>query len=341
MATTGTVPYVVRPYEVTDEEGVLRLLRVTLGAGPLGERSAEFFRWKHLQNPFGPSLMLVADARGEIIGLRAFMRWRFDAAGQEIRAVRAVDTATHPDHQGRGIFSRLTSQAIDLLRADTDLIFNTPNEKSLPGYLKLGWRVVGRAPVLLRIKHPVRLLRNLSSVRNKTIESSAAHDRSLDPAASTVSWPDQLRTLGATDLGEPRLTTSRSLAYLAWRYGASSLVEYATELERAGDDVLALAVVRSRPRGLLRELSVVELFVPPERPDAGVRLLRRIARRAEADHVACSFAGRTPQRRSARRAGFLSIPNGPLIVAFPLRETAVDPIDSQSWSLSLGDLEIF
>ena len=145
MTTTGTVSYVVRQYEVTDEDAVLRLLRITLGAGPIGQRTAAFFRWKHLDNPFGPSLMLVADAGGEIIGLRAFMRWRFDAAGQDVRAVRAVDTATHPDHQGRGIFSRLTSEALDLLRGDTDLIFNTPNEKSLPGYLKLGWRIVGRA----------------------------------------------------------------------------------------------------------------------------------------------------------------------------------------------------
>ena len=112
------------------------------------------------------------------IGLRAFMRWRFDATGQDVRAVRAVDTATHPDHQGRGIFSRLTSEAIDLLRGDTDLIFNTPNEKSLPGYLKLGWRIVGRAPVLLRIKRPLRLLRNLSSVRNTTVERPMDRDRS-------------------------------------------------------------------------------------------------------------------------------------------------------------------
>ena len=226
MTTTGTVSYVVRQYEVTDEDAVLRLLRITLGAGPIGQRTAAFFRWKHLDNPFGPSLMLVADAGGEIIGLRAFMRWRFDATGQDVRAVRAVDTATHPDHQGRGIFSRLTSEAIDLLRGDTDLIFNTPNEKSLPGYLKLGWRIVGRAPVLLRIKHPLRLLRNLSSVRNRTVERPMDYDRSMTSEASTVAWSDQLRSLVATDLVEPRLTTSRSPAYLEWRYGASSLLPY-------------------------------------------------------------------------------------------------------------------
>ena len=38
--------------------------------------------------------------------------------GQPVRAVRAVDTATHPDHQGRGVFTALTEHALDGLRDD-------------------------------------------------------------------------------------------------------------------------------------------------------------------------------------------------------------------------------
>jgi len=94
---------------------VLDLLGLTLGVGPAGRRPAEFFRWKHLENPFGPSLMLVAEADGRLVGLRAFMRWRFAAGDRQLRAVRAVDTATHPDYQGMGVFSRLTRAALDAL----------------------------------------------------------------------------------------------------------------------------------------------------------------------------------------------------------------------------------
>ena len=77
--------------------------------------------------------MLVAEADGRIVGLRAFMRWEFAAGDRRFRAVRAVDTATHPDYQGQGIFSRLTLEALDALRDQADFVFNTPNEKSLPG----------------------------------------------------------------------------------------------------------------------------------------------------------------------------------------------------------------
>src|SRR6478736_1311829 len=122
----------LRPYEDRDEPAVLSLLQASLGGGPAGSRPGEFFRWKHLRSPFGPSYMLVAEADGRLVGLRAFMRWRFVAGDVTLHAMRAVDTATHPEFQGRGIFSALTRRALDDLRGQADLIFNTPNEKSLP-----------------------------------------------------------------------------------------------------------------------------------------------------------------------------------------------------------------
>ncbi|MGQ0670201.1 MAG: GNAT family N-acetyltransferase, partial [Actinomycetota bacterium] len=94
---SGTVPGVditLRPYRGDDESRVLELLTASLGAGPAGERPAEFFRWKHLESPFGPSFMLVAEDADRVVGLRAFMRWRFRVAGAVVNAVRAVDTAT-------------------------------------------------------------------------------------------------------------------------------------------------------------------------------------------------------------------------------------------------------
>ena len=81
---------------------------------------------------------------------RVLMRWEFVEHGRVVHAVRAVDTATHPDYQGRGIFTRLTLHALDELRHEIDFVFNTPNDQSRPGYLKMGWQVVGRLPTAVR-----------------------------------------------------------------------------------------------------------------------------------------------------------------------------------------------
>ena len=45
----------------------------------------EVFRWKHLENPFGRSIMLIAEADGAPIGFAAWLRWRMRAASERTR----------------------------------------------------------------------------------------------------------------------------------------------------------------------------------------------------------------------------------------------------------------
>ncbi|MGZ6956855.1 MAG: GNAT family N-acetyltransferase, partial [Acidimicrobiia bacterium] len=141
---------VYRRAEESDRAEILELLRRSLGR-EVDARYEQLFAWKHVENAFGPSPAWVACDGERIAGFRTLMRWEF-ADGREVRrAVRAVDTATHPDYQGRGIFTGLTLHAIDELRTEgVDFVFNTPNDQSRPGYLKMGWKVVGRLPTLVR-----------------------------------------------------------------------------------------------------------------------------------------------------------------------------------------------
>ncbi len=89
------------------------------------------------------------------MAFRALMRWEFVRGGVVLRAVRAVDTATDPEYQGRGLFRSLTMHGLEHVRAEgVDFVFNTPNTQSRPGYLKMGWREVGRLPAAVRFTGP-------------------------------------------------------------------------------------------------------------------------------------------------------------------------------------------
>src|SRR4029450_6913661 len=117
--------------------------------------------WKHLENPFGASPAWVATVDGQVAGLRIFQRWRFRRGDDLVPAVRAVDTATEPAFRGQGIFSRLTLQAVDEMKAEgVAFVFNNPNQNSRPGFLKMGWVVLGQLPVVARPpRRPSALLR--------------------------------------------------------------------------------------------------------------------------------------------------------------------------------------
>ncbi|MCF6129889.1 GNAT family N-acetyltransferase [Flavobacterium sp. AS60] len=103
--------------------------------------SQSFFRWKHMDNPFGVSFAMGAWDSKKLVGLRLFMRWEFIGPNDKIvKAIRPVDTVTHKDYRGKGIFKTLTLQGLESEHNNYDIIFNTPNQNSLPGYLKMGWQ---------------------------------------------------------------------------------------------------------------------------------------------------------------------------------------------------------
>ena len=165
-------------------------MSATLGESSTLKRTAKLWRWKHQESPFGESHRLVAESEsGELIGLRAFLRWEFKYDDQKYRAVRAVDTSTHPNFQRMGIFSRLTRQAIEDVKADgVDFIFNTPNNASRSGYLKMGWSTVGRPAPLVKIlsyrRFVVGLVRSKLLKRETDDYSNGEFYRQGEPAES-------------------------------------------------------------------------------------------------------------------------------------------------------------
>ncbi len=241
-----------------DRAAVLRLLAASLGWED-DERFASFYAWKHEQSPFGRSTGLVAVDGDRVVGFRTFLRWEFvDASGTRRRAVRAVDTATHPDHQGRGIFRALTLRAVEELTAEgLDFVFNTPNDRSRPGYLTMGWVEVGRLPTSVRFSSPGAVVRMARS-RVPAERWPAAPSGGL-PASDVLTAPGVAALLDS--LGPPAgLRTARTPEFLRWRYGYAPLgYRVVTASSRVED---GLAVFRVRRRGRALEGALCEVLVP-------------------------------------------------------------------------------
>jgi GNAT superfamily N-acetyltransferase len=267
----------IRPYEDADEEDVLSLLAASLGK-TVDDRYRTFFRWKHHENPFGRSFMWVGSVDGRIAGFRSFLRWRFvDPAGEPVEAVRAVDTATHPAFQGMGIFRRLTMHGLDEMRpAGIDFVFNTPNDQSRPGYLKMGWEVAGRVPVKVRPS-------SLSSLVRMSRSRTAAEPWSL-PADVGVPMSGVDDVGDRQDGGRDALVTDRTSSFVRWRYGGC--LDVASRAIPAGD---AVVVVRFRQRGGAVECTVADVLGPDNARAAG-SAVRAAMRRVGADYAIASTA---------------------------------------------------
>lgn len=307
---------VIRRGTRKDLPAILELIRVSLGDDI--DFTASFFTWKHFENPFGESLILLAEDAQGLVGLRVMMQWSFVVEGRHLQAVRPVDTATHPRFRRRGLFRRLTEALLAQLAAEgIDFVYNTPNDTSLPGYLKMGWRSVGRLPIWVRPGG--RFCLRMADVR-RPFEASA---------------------LVCSQRPGPRLQTDRSGSYFAWRYGPGSDLAYGMA-RRSGSGV----VFRERERAGRTELTLVELVVPTwSAVPSTANLVRDLLRSGREFQAVAMASLRSREAAALGLAGFVCIPGGgPHLVYREVPERGALPFDpgrKGSWRVQIGDLELF
>lgn len=197
---------IIREASVLDIPSIVELLKLSLGESLL-PKSEAYWRWKHIENPFGESLVLLAEENNKLIGVRAFMQWRWKQKDKIYKSLRAVDTATHPEYQGRGIFRKLTLTLVEeAQKMGFDFIFNTPNNKSKPGYLKMGWQSNGKYPIRVI---PVQMM-NLLLPLKKTMNLDKPRELSEEAIKFIIDVSKQYN--------QDRVTTEMSFDYLVWRY---------------------------------------------------------------------------------------------------------------------------
>jgi GNAT superfamily N-acetyltransferase len=308
----------IRPAAAEDRASMIEVAVRALGWRG-DERDRAFFSWKHDDNPFGPSPAWVATDQGRIVGFRTLLRWEFSRAGERLRVVRAVDTASHPDHQGKGIFRRLTLTAVaELTASGFDAVYNTPNARSRPGYLKMGWKELGRPALGAR---PRGLAATLRMARSKEAAEKWSEASTVGQPAAEVLRDAALDSLLAGLPPPSGWATPRTTGYLRWRYGFEPL-HYRIVDVRDG-----LAVFRVRRRGPSREIALCEWLAPgPDRPG-----LRRLVR-AAGDYLVASDLGLAH--------GLVPLPRlGPIVTWRPLARPDVPAL--ADFTFRLGDLELF
>ncbi|MCU0358319.1 MAG: GNAT family N-acetyltransferase [Cyclobacteriaceae bacterium] len=305
----------IRPAQENDISAIVELLKLSLGES-LMPKSEAFWRWKHSDNPFGQSPVLLAVEGSQVIGVRAFVRWAWKQGDQVYRAVRAVDTATHPEHQGKGIFKKLTLQLVEQCKQEgIDFVFNTPNKSSKPGYLKMGWLEVGRLPITVYPRLPFN---------GQAAEFINRYQIETVKLREFLDTHPQLFTAR-----QDKLTTHVSKEFILWRYGCNPNIRYCWIYDPKGTYAL---IFRLKPNRLGIEFRTCDVLTAPgfNRNDFRQEFSEAI-RLSGAFLLTCSGAF-APYRG-------ITLPIGPVVTQRPLNEKK--SLSFAFWKPSLGDLEVF
>jgi hypothetical protein len=252
--------YQIVKYEDKYKDSIVKLLNKSLGS--LSKNSnfnSDYFDWKHLNNPFGKSLMVVAvDDESNVIGFRSFMKWKFNYYENEIVAVRAVDTATDPKCQGKGVFKSLTLEAIGLAKEENQFIFNTPNFNSFPIYLKLGWKLVKKQKFSI---YPS----NVYSLIKVGLSLFFSYDEQAEPPFNELSEVSLINYTYSIYAGNGTKVTR---SYFEWRYIKNPKYKY-YECNLTEN---VLGVFRFNIRKGIPELILIDMLAKPNTEIGNINL---------------------------------------------------------------------
>jgi GNAT superfamily N-acetyltransferase len=134
--------------------------------------SHDYLDWLYRCNPDGQVLGFDARDGGRLAAHYACIPARARIGGEEVKILLSLNTATHPDYQGKGLFTQLAERTYAAGAAlGYDCVYGVANANSTPGFTrKLKFQLVG----------PLRAMVGLGSI-------GISHD-SLDALDFKRSW---------------------------------------------------------------------------------------------------------------------------------------------------------
>lgn len=132
-----------------DENKILDLFKFSFNR----DIDREVWRWLSYDCPTGLNrTSIIQDINThELVGSYSLLPIRLRLNNREVKASLCNNVNTHPNYQGRGLFTKLGFYALGLENGfNTTVSLGMPNQKAIPGHLKVNWKVMCNLPFLVK-----------------------------------------------------------------------------------------------------------------------------------------------------------------------------------------------
>lgn len=316
----------VRTIVPNDKAAVLQLLNEVFSDVQRSSftRGDAFWTWKYEANVFGTPILIVAVLDGKIVGFSNLWPWAFKYRGKIYKGLQPCDSVVHKDYQKYGIFLKMRMKGLQIAsEQEYDVIFNFPNQNSLPSYLKMGWNFLGNPTWYIHVLSPVKIL-IARFVKSKSVPISLDSKYDLDCAA--------LEKLSFNNADFSKyFATNYVPGYFKWRYTEHPSLKYGMVLYEKGHKSIA-AIFTIKQNGGVREMIIVDVVGDYSSFDHLLRLIKQTAKDCNVDFFALFKSTRFGQFNPLRY-GLLPMKNKNF-AALPLNISLESHLSSiNNWSL--------
>ncbi len=153
----------------------------------------DFISWQYVNNPLGTVIGFDAFENDTLVAHYATLPVSYFINGEPTLGLLSLNTAVHPDHRGKGLFTKLAKKTYEEAKnLGYKFVIGVANENSTHGFLeKLDFYLV--APLQTKVG-----LRNLAFDKNQQYKFKANHNldfynwRLTNPNASYVIKKDKI-----------------------------------------------------------------------------------------------------------------------------------------------------
>jgi hypothetical protein len=269
---------------------MVRVLQAVFQPWPKSEISVaavDHLRWKMASHPIAMNHHIVAEHKGDIIGVRLMFVQPFVLHGKTLLGRQGVDIAMLPAYRGQGVYTRINRMGSEAELPVFDLhLANTGR----PSLLQLDYEK-GNRPIANELRRLVCEAAPLDAT-----PSSAIVDMGPFGAEVDALWREAASQFEFIGL--------RTASYLTWRYGDPRSGKF-TVRQLWEDGRLAGYAVRHDSYG---ESYLVELLTLPGRPEVVAALIEDAlagCARAGFDRLFCDISTIHPYRAVLLKRGFV------------------------------------
>jgi GNAT superfamily N-acetyltransferase len=331
--------------------GDLDLIRELYRAVRGSNRPEVYDRWRYHASPLGPAPGTLALEGGRAVGFYTLWSTPLGIGPANVAGAQSMDTMTHPDFRGQGVFVALARACFEVAAArGVQLLYGFPNRESFPGFVRrLQWTHAGDIPHWIRPIRPSchpRLPTPLGLLANAVAALWPTGRTDDFDINSSPADPARLAALADGNGAAGMCRIERAPAWLAWRYARDAAQGYESVTAVRDGTIRAIAVwgMQDASWGAGRDGRAHLVELCGNDPAAREAALAHVIARA---HIRGAWLLETvtnaPEAiRTLRRAGFVAHRGAPLIVrALGTATFTPDPFKAGNWRINGGDLDTF
>jgi len=319
--------------------------------------SNDYLNWQYCQNPSGFPIYSLAFCEEKLIGQYFVIPINYLINGQKIKGTLSLNTLTHPDFQGKGIFTKLADSTYDLCEKENiKFTLGFPNPLSYGGFVKkLNFNHIGNASLLIQPLKPFSILQNFLTKKTEK------HGGDIP-----FSWENFMVNNKNTRLLEKKdeilynefwhslkfkkATIDKDFSYIKWRYLDIPKRKYYPIIVENNHKITAFCTVRVEIVMNIKTAVIMDSFLLPEHSkdmNILIKLLLKTLKKQGISMVTCLNPNEEIIKTIFKNKFFIKIPERFLPQPIPiiLREhqvnVGIDLKQVNNWSFSFGDYDIF